>query len=604
MGIIKALSEETHEVDVIIAGGGTAGCIVASRLADAAPGLSILLIEHGPDSAGNPLVRHPLLWRANLAPQSGTNIYYVAKEESQLSGRGIPVATGGILGGGSSINLSIYTRPQAVDYDAWNMPGWSAQDLLPFINKSETYHGEGKIEHHGQHGPIQISSGPFCQKEAERDFISAVARVGYPEVRDLQDLHTSKGVSHCLKYVSADGRRQDVAHTYIHPRLQDGKHDNLHVLVESQVTKVLFDDVMKRATGVEYRANPAIQKDASQQGTREIKARKLVVLSCGALGNPGILERSGVGHPEVLERAGVPVIASVTGVGQGYQDHQVISYHYKSSIPKEDTSDAGFADFPAGLERLLQSNDKTLGWNGFDASSKIRPSEAEVNALGPEFRRAWERDFKNVPQKPLSSMIMSTGFAGDPRIVPQGSYFSLGLYNAYPYSRGHVHITGPRPDDPADFETGFLADDDQLDLKMHIWAYKKQREVARRMGICLGEAEGQTPRFASDSKAAVAEPALAGDEHWMKYSADDDAAIGDWVRENITTCWHGLGTCKMAPTGDEGVVDEKLNVHGLQGLKVADLSIAPGNVSSNTHNTALMIGEKAADIIIQDVVQP
>ena len=115
--------------------GGTAGCILASRLADADPGFSILLIEHGSNNEGNPLISHPLLWRAHLLPQTGTTIYYVSKSETQLAERVIPVASGGILGGGSSINIAIYTRPQGIDYDAWNVKGWSAADLRPFMNK-------------------------------------------------------------------------------------------------------------------------------------------------------------------------------------------------------------------------------------------------------------------------------------------------------------------------------------------------------------------------------------------------------------------------------------------------------------------------------------
>lgn len=115
--------------------GGTSGCIIASRLADADPNLSILVVEHGPNNQNNPLVTHPLLWRAHLAPETGTTIYYIGKNEAQLGNRGVYVATGGILGGGSSINLSMYTRAQAIDYDAWNTKGWSSDELAPYMNK-------------------------------------------------------------------------------------------------------------------------------------------------------------------------------------------------------------------------------------------------------------------------------------------------------------------------------------------------------------------------------------------------------------------------------------------------------------------------------------
>lgn len=236
-------------------------------------------------------------------------------------------------------------------------------------------------------------------------------QMGFPETKNLQNLdsESSNGVSHCLKYASADGIRQDVAHTYLHPRIQDGRHDNLEVLLESQVIKVLFDPITNQAVGVEYRANPAFSKEAVPQPTRRVTARQLVVLSCGTLGNPPILERSGVGNAQILSDAGVPVVADLPGVGSGYQDHQVISYHYKSSMSVEETGDTAFRDPATGIASLLMSRSPMLGWNGFDASSKIRPTETEVNSLGQDFRNAWDRDFKAHPAKPLGTVIMSTG---------------------------------------------------------------------------------------------------------------------------------------------------------------------------------------------------
>ncbi|ETS85863.1 hypothetical protein PFICI_03888 [Pestalotiopsis fici W106-1] len=602
MGLYTVLPESVQEVDIIIAGGGTSGCIVASRLADADPNLSILVIEHGPNNQNNPLVTHPLLWRAHLAPQTGTTIYYIGKNEAQLGNRGIYVAAGGVLGGGSSINLSMYTRPQANDYDAWKSRGWSSNDLIPYINKVETYHGDGLKEHHGHNGPIHVSSGPYRQNGAERNFISSMNQLGYSENKDLQDLDSSTGVSHCLKYASADGTRQDVAHAYLHPRIQDGRHDNLEVLLESQVTKVLFDTTTNRALGVEYRANPAFSKEAASQPPRRVNARQFVVLSCGTLGNPPILERSGVGDTKILENAGVPVVADVPGVGNGYQDHQVISYHYMSSMAMEETSDIAFRDPATAIGSLLMSQSPILGWNGFDASSKIRPTETEVASLGQDFQNAWDKDFKDLPSKPLGTVILSTGLLDNPATFPEGVYFSLGCYNSYPYSRGHIHITGPAMDDALGFETGFLADHAEIDLKTHIWLFKKQREVARRMNIYKGEVEGHQPAYPTGSSATFAPAVPTNNRTLIGYTEEDDAAIGDYIRKNITTCWHGLGTCKMAPREEQlGVVDERLNVYGVKGLKIADLSIAPRNVSANTNNTALTIGEKAADLIIQDL---
>jgi alcohol oxidase len=150
-----------------------------------------------------------------------------------------------------------------------------------------------------------------------------------------------------------------------------------------------------------------------------------------------------------------------------------------------------------------------------------------------------------------------------------------------------MHITGPSVDDPLDFDVGFFTDNNDIDLKKQIWAYKKQREMVRRADYYRGE-------------LAETETALSNVEN-IEYSAEDDKAIEQWLRENVNTTWHSLGTCKMAPEEDNGVVDARLNVHGVKALKIADLSIPPENVGANTNNTALMIGEKAAEIILADL---
>lgn len=166
-----------------------------------------------------------------------------------------------------------------------------------------------------------------------------------------------------------------------------------------------------------------------------------------------------------------------------------------------------------------------------------------------------------------------------------------------------MHITGPAHDAPLDFETGFFSDAHDLDVKKQIWAYKKSREILRRTPYYRGELAAGHPKFAADSPAALAEDVDAplADVQDLVYSKEDDAAIETWLRETVNTTWHSLGTCKMGSRADGGVVDAALNVYGVTGLKVADLSIPPGNVGGNTNNTALAIGEKAADIILGEL---
>ena len=177
------------------------------------------------------------------------------------------------------------------------------------------------------------------------------------------------------------------------------------------------------------------------------------------------------------------------------------------------------------------------------------------------------------------------------------------MFTVYPFSRGHIHITSPNIDDPVDFEAGFFADPGQLDVKKHMWMYKKQRELIRRMPSYRGEMAKLHPPFSSESAAACRkfDAALSQDVPDIEYSSEDDAVLEKWLRENVSTTWHSLGTCKMLPRDQMGVVDATLSVYGVRGLKVADLSIAPRNVAANTNNTALAVGEKAADIFIKEL---
>lgn len=221
---------------------------------------------------------------------------------------------------------------------------------------------------------------------------------------DLQDLDSNNGVQRAQRFIGPDGKRQDTAHKYLHPRLQDGNHQNLNVLVESQVLRVLFEG--KRASGIEYQPNPTFQTGTTKGS---IKARKMVIICGGALGTPLILERSGLGDPEILKRASVPVVASIPGVGREYQDHHLLAYPYQTSLEPSETADAAVGG-RLDLSELISTNASILGWNAQDVTAKLRPTDDEVSALGPEFQAAWDRDFKNNLNKPLFLMALINGY--------------------------------------------------------------------------------------------------------------------------------------------------------------------------------------------------
>ncbi|KAF4468221.1 alcohol oxidase [Fusarium albosuccineum] len=603
MGLYTKLADGIDEVDVIIAGGGAAACVIAGRLAEADPKLSILLIEGGPDNRGVQNIEHPVFFLDHLLPTSKTTLFYKGNKAEQLAGREPVVACGGTLGGGSSINFMMYTRGQRSDFDAWNTPGWSADELIPFLRKIETFHGKTCPEVHGSGGPVHISDGTFRSKNSESDFIQAATQVGWPELDDLQALDANNGFQRWHKSVSPEGRRQDTATAYLHAKINDEKkYPNLHVLVESKVIRVLLDDD-KRAVGVEYTPNPAFQVETgpTQHPKLTVKARKQVVVSCGALGTPPVLERSGLGDPKILEKAGVPVQVELPGVGANYEDHHLVLYPYRTNLQPHETIDRVLRN-PHKRQELIDAKDPVLGWNSIDVSSKLRPTEDDVTVLGPEFRKAWDADFKNNPNRPIMLMGLVSCFLGDPSSVPEGQYVTVGNYTAYPYSRGHIHITGPGISDALDFDVGFLNDKEELDIKKQLWAYKKSREIMRRTAMYRGELAAGHPSWPAGSKAASVElDAALGDVKNVEYSAEDDEAIVQWIREHVETTWHSIATCKMAPREEKGVVDKHLNVYGTKGLKLADLSVPPSNVGGNTNNTAMLIGEKAADIIIKEL---
>lgn len=196
---------------------------------------------------------------------------------------------------------------------------------------------------------------------------------------------------------------------YIHKKLNGSDYPNLHILTESKVIRVLLDDD-KRAVGVEYTPNTAFKPliGSVQHPKLTVKARRQVVVSCGACGTPSVLERSGLGDPKYLAKAGVAIEVDLPGVGRDYQDHNLTLWPYRTSLEPYETMDAVFR-YPEKRQGLIDSKHNILGWNGVDLSSKLRPTDKDIAALGPEFQAAWDRDFKNAPARPLMHMALVSG---------------------------------------------------------------------------------------------------------------------------------------------------------------------------------------------------
>jgi alcohol oxidase len=364
---------------------------------------------------------------------------------------------------------------------------------------------------------------------------------------------------------SETGFRQDVPHRLIYPTLDAG-NTKLSILTESKVVRVLFDE-SKRAVGIEYM--PAVGGDPIV-----VKARKLVVVSAGTLGSPLILQRSGIGNQQKLSPLGIPIVSTVDGVGAKYQDHNLLFFPYRSKSKPEDTLDeliSGRLPLEEALKYKESSPSKyILGWNAIDIGARIRPSTEEVKAMGPVFEDLWNRDYRDHPARPMSMIATICGFVGDPSSVPLGQYFCLAAFTLHPYSQGSIHITGPSVSDPPNFNCGYLSD--PADISTLVWTYKKQRELVRRMKLYDGIIEEAHPKFREGSKAAYAY--ADGNEtpdKWenIEYDKEDDEAIVQFIRQALIPALHSLGTCSMKPLADGGVVDKRLNVYGVKGLKVA-----------------------------------
>ncbi|KAF8262167.1 alcohol oxidase-like protein [Lactarius quietus] len=603
-----------EEYDIVIAGGGTAACVIAGRLAAADSNLRVLLLEAGPTTYNDPAHTVPLNFLNNLTPDSRTVRWHVSQPSAALGGRPAIVPCGQCFGGGGSINVMVYTRPSASDYDDWETvyqnTGWGSKNLIPLLRKIETYQVPDGGPTHGTDGPLAVSPGGFSSDLGEQ-FIQAARTLDpglahKPDDADTNDLETinvcTVGVLLGSRWINAEtGTRSDVPHNMIYP-LKDTR-PNLHFLTGVHVKHVTFDGE-NRATGLAYSLNPLLHPDGPRD-TRTVRGTKLVLISAGAFGSPGILERSGIGAKDVLERVGVKQRVDLSGVGENYQDHNTLSFKYFAADEAQ-SLDSIFRNEEGAIDAFFFDSltlNVHLSTSSIDAGIKWRPMPSEVAGLGPEFQEYWDSYFVNAPDKPVLWFGLSSAFVGSP-LVPPRKYYTLTTYTEYPLARGHAHIT--HADDvsaPLDFVPGSLSRP-KADMQPLKWGYKFAREIARRMPHFRGEPPAHHPDFAPGVPASIvahAEGPVAFDTPRITYSDDDERVLEEFARSNVSPCFHSLGTCAMKPRDMGGVVDAKLNVYGVSGLKVADLSIAPANVSANTYGTALVIGEMAAVIIAEEL---
>ncbi|KAJ3982183.1 GMC oxidoreductase-domain-containing protein [Lentinula detonsa] len=602
--------------DVVFAGGGTVACIIAGRLAQADPSLKILIIEAGSHSFNLHHHVQPARFLNSLGEGHAFSHHTSVRSEA-LNGRSVCVPSACCVG------VLMYTRASASDYDDWEKlgnAGWGSSSLIPLSRKVETYRiPSGSPSVHGSTGPIKVSHGGH-ETNIGKEFLETAGQ--YDKERrtslsaDINDFETINVYGPWHKYIdSQTGKRSDTAHHFVYNLENfnldpnESKH-HLHVLTNHRVVKVIFQN--NRAIGVEYVSHEDVSGQTQSQ-PRIAYASRLVVLSSGAFGSPAILERSGIGSAQCLAEVDVRQIVDLPGVGENYNDHNLCLAPYLAS-EDSDCLDGIFSGDEEAIKPHLKEWEEggsgLLAHNSIDAGIKLRPTSEELEELGPAFKQLWEDFYVDAPDKPVAVLGPAAGDLHRYAPSSPSKTFSMVCYAAYPQAIGYTHITSAtNPWAPLKFDPKYLSH--PADFSVLSWCYKRGRELARRMRSYRGEIAAGHPKFHSTSSAsdssttASIDSSASGpvdmDAPKIVYSMEDDKAIDDYLKATVATTWHSLGTCAMRSRESGGVVDSRLNVYGLENLKVADLSIAPLNVGANTNNTALVIGEKAFLLIAEDL---
>ncbi|WP_454827354.1 GMC family oxidoreductase [Pseudomonas veronii] len=531
------------EYDYIVVGAGSAGCVLANRLSEGGKN-TVLLLEAGPNDR-HFWIHLPIGYGKTMFNPT-YNWSFHTEPVPALDNRPIYWPRGKTLGGCSSINGLVYIRGQSQDYDHWEAQGnkgWGWSNVLPYFKKMEC-NERGESEYHGGSGPLHVSDLREPNELVEA-FIRGANQIGVPRNNDFNGAQ-QEGVGY-FQLTTRNGWRCSAAKAYLQP-IRDRK--NLTVETEAQASKVLMSG--RRAVGIAYeRAGQAVTA----------KARKEVLLCAGALQSPQLLQLSGIGPREVLEAHDIDVVHELPGVGRNLQDHLQIRIMFKCTKP-------------------ITTNDqlRTLwgqAWIGMKWAFLRKGPLAVGIQQGCMFAKS--RAQEKTPDIQFHFGTLSADMtAGKPHKWPG---FTMSVCQLRPTSRGELRIRSKNPKDTPWIEPNYLATEE--DRQTMVRGFKMARKLA-----------------ASQAMAGY----IAG-EYNPGVSVQTEEDMLNFVRRNGSSIFHPVGTCKMG-SGPEAVVDERLRVHGIEGLRVVDASIMPTLISGNTNAPAMMIAEKAADMIKQDDLYP
>ena len=524
--------------DYIVVGAGSAGSVLANRLS-ADPATRVLLLEAGRPS--HPWQHIPIGF-ARLIDHPAANWLYSSEPEESTGGRRIPVPRGRLLGGSSSINGMVFVRGQAEDFDGWAQlgnRGWSYREVLPVFRRMESYAG-GEDEFRGRDGPLKVTD-PKEGGPLYDAIIGAGQEIGLPYNVDYNGA-SQDGISMTQATISG-GRRMSTARCYLDPVRS---RQNLDIRANAPTEALLFE--VRRCIGVRYRRSGEVH---------EAYAKAEVVLSAGSVASPQLLELSGIGQPERLQSLGIPVVHALAGVGENLRDHY--APRMKWHIPAKG----------------LTYNDKSRGLGLVWQALKFAITRTGLLSLPASPVRAYVRTRPGLASP--DAMISFIPFLATPHFeLARESGVTVITHPLRSESTGSIHAASADPAAPPEIRFNFLSA--EIDREITLGGMRMTR---RLMG-------------------APALAGIVGEETAPGEKLESDDELTAWVKENAETTYHPVGTCKMG-SDPMAVVDDRLRVQGVEGLRVADASIMPTLTSGNTNAPSIMIGEKAAEMILAAV---
>jgi choline dehydrogenase len=530
---------ETAEFDYVIVGAGSAGCVLANRLS-AGGKHSVLLLEAGPKDSN--IWIHVPLGYGKLFKEKSVNWMYQTEPEPGLHGRQVFQPRGKVLGGSSSINGLLYVRGQHEDYDRWRQRGnvgWGYDDVLPYFKRAENQ-CRGEDDYHGAGGPLTVSDWRHEDPLSEA-FVKAAVETGIPFNADFNG-KTQEGAGF-FQTTTRRGRRASSAYSYLRPAMG---RSNMHVETSALAQRILFEG--RRAKAVEYKQNGHL---------RTARARKEVLVSSGAYNSPQLLQLSGVGPADLLKTHGINVVLDAAGVGNDLQDHLQVRLVTRCTqkITLNDVLNHLLRRTMAGVRyAFARSGPLTIAAGTSGAFFKTNPRLAS-------------------PDIQIHFIPFSTDKMGE-NLHPF-SGFTASVCQLRPESRGSLKIRSADPSAPPEIRINYLAT--ETDRTAFIDGIRILRKILAAPAL----------------KPYTVEEVYPG----SKVTSDEDML--DYCRKTGSTVYHPTSTCRMG-SDPLAVVDQRLRVRGIEGLRVVDASVMPDLMSGNTNAPTIMIAEKASDMILED----